>query len=680
MKWLQRTGLVIAGLLVFIVFFLVGASVTKTTPRLLVSLTGLKNWEYQTRQQSVIYYSDGKPMTEIGYKRTYSQDFPQFMQDAVVAVEDQRFYEHNGLDTRSIGRAIYKNIRAGKKAEGASTITQQTARTLFLTQEKTYTRKIKEVLLASALEEKFSKQAILNMYLNEIYMGRGCSGMACAANSYFGKDLWSLNRAEICMLVGMIQAPEHYSPDTNREGLKQRQEVVINVLSEQGVIGLDEARVLKQQAVYFRNYQPNQGPHPYLVSYLVWKLKDLVGAERLYQGGINIYITIDRNMQNAAENAVVKQARSLGYQGITARDMALVSLDPHTGGIKALVGGVDFGRNQLNMAVLPRQPGSAIKPLYYAAAMNDGLITPDTILNNRPRDFGGYQPRNQQSSAPDQVSVREALVRSYNVASVEVLNQLGIERAFRSMEDLGITTLEEDDRNLALALGGLKRGISPLELANAYTVFPNNGYRAEHYLLERVETVEGRVLYQSKTKSVRVFSRGTIREMDNILRDVMKRGTGTVAAIAIPAGGKTGTTTDSRDLWFVGYTNDLVTAVWAGNSNGEPVKGYNAYGGRIAGPVWRNYMNTLYYSHVLEDKPSYQPVEEPSEPEEPLEEDLELEEEQPEEGTEPGDNEPDTGKDNDATTPSPSLPPEEPVSPAPPEPSPGDARIEVIDL
>jgi penicillin-binding protein 1A len=604
------------GLVLFALFFILGASLTQTMPKVLLVGTGIKQWEYQPREQSVLYYNDGQEMARLGYKRIYSEDFPDFLKQAIVAVEDRRFYEHNGLDTRGIGRAIWNNLRSGSKSEGGSTITQQLARTLFLSQEKTYTRKIKEVLIAVAIEEKYGKDAILNMYMNEIYMGRGCSGLPCAARSYFGKDVWQLNKAEMTMLVGIIQAPEAYAPERNFEGLKARQETVVSVLLEQGLLSMDEAQAIKEQPLNIKEYTPDSSRHPYLTNYISSKLESMLGSKSLYQAGLKIYTTIDSRMQDAGEKAVRKHASSLAYQGINAGDIALVSVEPATGAIKSMVGGVEFQKNQLNMAVLPRQPGSAIKPLYYAAAMDKGVIDPNTILNNKPRDFGNYKPKNS-GSAPEKSSARNALIYSYNVASVEVLNQLGINEACSYLERWGITTLQEEDKNLALALGGMSKGISPVQMAAAFAVFAERGQYHEYYCIERIEDSSGRVIYTDHSNSWQVISRNTADAMDNILKDVVRYGTGTRAAIAIRSGGKTGTTTDSRDLWYVGYTRELSTAVWAGNSDGTVIKGYSSYGGSVSAPIWKDYMNTLYYSKVFNEKPAPAlPAEEEEIPEE----------------------------------------------------------------
>lgn len=647
MKGLFNTiGLVIGGIILFFVFFAVGATITNVTPKILLYATGINDWEYQPRGQTVVYYSDGQEMTRLGYQRIYSEDFPQFIKEAVVAVEDRRFYQHAGFDAKGIGRAIWVNLKAGSKAEGGSTITQQLARTLFLGNEKTYTRKIKEVLVATAIEEKYSKDAILNMYLNEVFMGRGSSGIATAARLYFNKNVMELNEAEMSLLAGMIQSPEFYSPDTNYTGLKQRQETVLDSLVEQGIIDQARAEEIQNRTVYFRPYKPEYGKHPYLITYLTYLLEKQLGAKYLYMGGLSIHTTVDRHMQNAAENTVASHVKSLGYRGIAARDAALVSVEPATGAIRAYVGGVDFERNQINMANQPRQPGSAIKPLYYAGALNEGIIYPDTKINNKPRRFGDYQPENDSASSPAATDMRSALINSYNVASVEILNLLGVDEGVDYIENFGVTTITDADKNLTLALGGMSKGISPLQMAAAFAVFPNQGVYQEPYLVQTITDVNDRIIYKSEQENHRVITRTVAGLMTDILQQVVRYGTGTSAAIAITSAGKTGTTTDSRDLWYVGYIDELATAVWVGNSDNTPVTGYRSYGGAVAAPIWRDYMNKLFYNNRLQQKPVPQEVAEPEvEEEEATEEIPEENQETPEETEEnpaqpPGSTEP----------------------------------------
>lgn len=634
MKFISKLGLALGAIILFLLFFYTGVSLTQTTPKAAKFITGINNWEYEVQGQTAVYYNDGKKMGNLGYQREYSEDFPKFMKDAVVAVEDKRFYEHSGFDSRSIGRAIYVNIKAGSKAEGGSTITQQLARTLFLGQEKTYLRKIKEVFIASAIEDKYTKDAILNMYLNEIYMGRGCTGMGIAARAYFGKDVFDLSKAEITALVGIIQSPEYYSPSNNLEALKKRQQTVVNVLLQQGLLSAQEGQTIVKEELKFEPFHQNLSAHPYYMAYLARQLEKQVGAQRLYQGGLKIYTTLDSRMQKAAEYAVVKQAATFASRGITAKDVALVSIEPQTGAIKAMVGGVEWDKNQINMAVAPRQPGSAIKPLYYAAAINEGVIDADTELNNKPRSFNGYTPDNYAAS-PEKTTVRQAIVSSYNVASVEVLDQLGVNTAIKYLEKFGISTITKEDHNLALGLGGMTQGISPLQMASAYTIFPAGGKYSSYYSIERIVDNNNKVIFEGRGSNKKAIDSSTAATMDSILKSVVAYGTGTNAQIAIRSGGKTGTTTQSRDLWFMGYTSQLSTAVWVGNSDNKPVGGSRVSGGGTSALVWRDYMNRLIAQGVLAVPGSQEPLEQAPAEETPDEE-LPAEETAPgEEITEP---------------------------------------------
>lgn len=620
MKFITKLALAAGAIILFLLFFYTGASLTQTTPKLAKFVTGINNWEYEVQGQTAVFYQDGKKMGNLGYQREYSEDFPKFMKDAVVAVEDKRFYEHSGFDSRSIGRAIYVNIRAGGKAEGGSTITQQLARTLFLSQEKTYWRKIKEVFIASAIEDKYTKDAILNMYLNEIYMGRGCTGMGIAARAYFDKDVFDLSKAEITALVGIIQAPEYYSPNNNLEALKKRQQTVVNLLVEQGILTSQEGQTIVQEELKFEPFHQNLSAHPYYMTYLAKQLEKQVGAQKLYQGGLKIYTSIDSRIQKAAEYAVVKQATTFSSRGITAKDVALVAIEPKTGAVRAMVGGVEWDKNQINMAVQPRQPGSAIKPLYYAAAINEGVIDADTKLNNKPRSFNGYAPNNYAVS-PEETTVRLAIVNSYNVASVEVLDKLGVNKAIKYLEKYGVSSITKEDHNLALGLGGMSKGISPLEMAGAYTMFSNGGKICPSYSIERIVDNNGEVIFEGRGSAKKVIDSSTAATMDSILKSVVAYGTGTPAQIAIRSGGKTGTTTQSRDLWFMGYTSQLSTAVWVGNSDNKPVGGSRVSGGGTSALVWRDFMNRLISQGVLGVPANQEPLEQaPAQEETPAEE------------------------------------------------------------
>jgi penicillin-binding protein 1A len=580
-------------IVLFALFFLAGASLGRLTPWFCMVLTDIDDWEYIPQEQSVIYYYDGQEMGRIGYARLHSEKFPVFLQQAVVAVEDRRFYSHRGIDIISIGRALYKNILTRGKTEGASTITQQLARTLFLNQEKTYFRKIREIILALALEQKYSKDKILYMYLNEIYMGRGCSGMPMAAQSYFGKSINELSHTEICVLAGMIKAPELYTPDGNLKLLQQSFDTVINILIAEGIISAQDRDGLDFESLEFQAYTPPMVAHPYFVAYLKEQLKSCIGEEILFKPGLKIYTTLDRDIQKTAEEVTEYYSHWLAQRRIKAGDMALVSVSPDSGAIRAFIGGVDFGKNQVNMALLPRQPGSAIKPFYYAAALDEGLISPDSMVNNRPRDFGNYFPVNY-AAAPDLVTVKEALIHSYNVASLEVLEKVGISKAIKKLQEFGFTTITKQDRNMAIGLGGMEKGVSPLQMAAALAVFADNGRYHEGYGLEEVVDSYGKTIFAHNGKYRWVISSTTAQIMDDMLQAVVRQGTGKNAYIKYKCGGKTGTTSDSRDIWYAGYTEELSTAIWIGNSDGSKVEGYGTWGGTLAAPLWRDYMKGVY--------------------------------------------------------------------------------------
>lgn len=582
----------IVGSLIFAVSFVAGTSLEFFLSRWKVYGSTLENWEYQPSAKTKLYTADGEIIMELGYEREYQKDFPTLLKRGVVAVEDKRFYEHSGIDPKGILRALWTDIRLGERAQGGSTITQQLARTLFLSNEKSLLRKTKEMFLAIALERKYTKDEILNMYLNEIYMGRGVCGMGAAAKAYFGKSVWDLNLAEIAYLIAMISAPERYSPDHEFNALKERQAMVLDVMVENGVTDPGKAAAAKKKQVNFKPEKTRDLMHPYFTTYVLAKLKEEYGEDAIYRGGLKVYTTLNEKAQKTAEEITKQHMAALAREHITAKDVALVSVEPASGAIRALVGGVNFSNNQYNMVIVPRQPGSAIKPLFYAAAMEEGYIRSDTVLNNKPRNFNDYKPENHPPG-PDKVTAHLALVNSYNVASVEVLNTLGVEKGISYLERFGIDTITPEDYHLAIALGGFSKGVTPLALASAYGVFANNGTLAQPYVIEKITDAAGHIIYHHKISSQRVISPSTAQAITSILKDVIRYGTGQQARIRLTAAGKTGTTSGSRDLWFVGYTPELSTAVWLGNTDGSPIKGAATWGGTRCGPIWRDYMNQL---------------------------------------------------------------------------------------
>ncbi|MGE5381769.1 MAG: PBP1A family penicillin-binding protein [Methylocystaceae bacterium] len=617
--WLKA---MFTAVLIFAGFFILGAGLQVGLSQYLLH-GGLKQYSYQPPAQTALYTADNEVLMQFGYERLQLDSYPELIRKSVVAMEDRRFYSHGGIDPQGMLRALWVDIKIGKKAQGASTITQQLARTLFLTNEKTMMRKTREIVIATALEKKYSKDEILTMYLNEIYMGRGVSGVGAAARKYFDKRVDELNVSEIAYLIAMIASPEHFSPDHDFAALKKRQETVLEVMEKDNLITAEQTAAAKNEPVTIIDKNdrevtlyPGSGSktvrftkdvgrrmqHPYITVYILNYLKSEYGEDAVYRGGLKVYTTVNERMQGAAEQAIDKQS----WKAVAnANDAALVSVEPGTGAVRAMVGGTDFNTNQINMAVAPRQPGSAIKPMIYAGALDSSLIDDNTVLNNIPRNFGGgYTPRNDSKNPPDQVTARMALVRSENVASVEVLNLLGVRNARRYLEQFGVTTLTDQDNNLAMGLGGLTRGISPLEMAAAYAALDDQGIWAEPYTIERIEEANGTILFEHSLNSRQVISSDASRMITSMLRSVVSYGTGTNAQIYIPSAGKTGTTSGRRDLWFVGYTSRLSTAVWVGNSNNKSTGAGVAYGGRACAPVWRNYYNQLLAEGILETTPS----------------------------------------------------------------------------
>jgi len=617
-NWLKA---LLTAVLIFAGFFILGAGLQVGLSQYLLQ-GGLKQYTYQPPTQTALYTADNETLMQFGYERLQLDHYPDLLKKSVVAVEDRRFYTHSGIDPQGMLRALWVDIKLGKKAQGASTITQQLARTLFLTNEKTMMRKTREIVIATALEKKYEKDEILTMYLNEIYMGRGVSGVGAAAKKYLDKDVDELSISEIAYLIAMIASPERYSPDHDFAALKKRQATVLGVMLQDNLITAEQASTAKEVPVFVVNkadqevsLYPGSGPgaihftrdigrkmqHPYFTVYILNYLKSEYGEDAVYRGGLKVYTTMDSRMQDAAEEAMAKEPWK---EVAKARDAALVSVEPGTGAVRALIGGVDFNVNQINMALTPRQPGSAIKPLIYAAAIDDNLIDDNTVLNNRPHDFGGgYTPRNDNATYPEEVTARQALVKSYNVASVEVLDRLGVRKARRYLEQMGVTSLTSDDNNLAMGLGGLTKGISPLQMAAAYAALDDQGIWAEPYSIERIEDENGTILYEHALNSRQVISSDASRLITSMLRAVVSYGTGSNAQISIPSAGKTGTTSGRRDLWFVGYTSRLSTAVWVGNSDNSSTGAGAAYGGRACAPVWRNYYQSLLAQGLLETTP-----------------------------------------------------------------------------
>ena len=518
---------------------------------------------------------------------------PKQLQDAFIAVEDNRFYEHSGVDPRGIARALYTNIRGHGVAEGGSTITQQLAKNAYLTQERTLTRKVQEVFLALQLERQYTKKEILEMYLNQIYFGQGAYGVQAAAQTYFGKDVEDLDLNECAMLAGIPKSPNYFSPLNNLQAAQERKAVVLDQMEKYGYINRSTAEKTKKEEMKLVKpaKKSENGVATYFIDYVTQKLIDKYGADAVYKEGLKIYTTIDMDMQKAAEETVSKlPTYKTDGNGLAQPQMALVAIDPHNGYVKAMVGG--RGNDQFNRATMAvRQPGSAFKPFVFIAAL-ENKFTPNTVINDSPIDINGWRPQNDSGNFSGRVSMREVARYSMNVPTVKIAQKLGIDKPIYYAQEMGISTFvlegPQNDRQLATALGGMTKGVTPLEITSAYGTFANKGVHVEPVVIVKVLDRNGKVLEQNEPKQRSVVSESSAAELTDMLEDVIKKGTGTRANIGRPAAGKTGTTSNYNDAWFVGYTPDLVAGVWVGNDDNTPTRGI--MGGHLPAEIWKAFM------------------------------------------------------------------------------------------
>ncbi len=528
-------------------------------------------------------------------------EVPKNLQDSFIAIEDIRFYQHIGVDPRAILRAVWSNLTNKEISEGGSTITQQLAKNAVLTQEQTLKRKIQEAFVAFQIEKKYSKSEILEMYLNQIYFGQGAYGVQSAARIYFGKDVSKLSLAQCAMLAGIPKSPNYYSPLNNFKAAKARQEVVLDQLVRYQFITPEEAATAKAEKIDLTSHnKANNKMLDYYIDYVTQLVIDKFGADAVYKEGLKIYTSIDIKMQAAAEKAMGElPVYSTDEKKLQQPQGALVSIDPRNGQIMAMVGG--RGTDQFNRAVLAiRQPGSAFKPFVYLAAIESGL-TPATILNDKDMKLPGWNPRNYDWKFHGKVSMRTALTYSYNIPAVILAQQATPEKVLAYAQRMGISTLVTSgpvsDVNLAMSLGGLTRGVTPLEMASAFGVFAANGVYNQPVAILKVVDRNNKTIFTAEQQGKQVVPATSAYIVTDMMQDVMRRGTGTGAAIGRPCAGKTGTTSEYKDAWFVGFTPDLSTAVWIGNDEGGDLRGMT--GGDMPASIWHNFMSV-----ALKDSPA----------------------------------------------------------------------------
>ncbi|MDM5153754.1 PBP1A family penicillin-binding protein [Bacillus sp. DX1.1] len=497
------------------------------------------------------------------------EQIPKHVQQAFVAVEDSRFYEHHGIDFPSVFRALYKDALAGEKVEGGSTITQQLVKNVFLTREKTLKRKLKEVAIALQLEQKYTKQQLLEMYVNHIYFGHGAYGIQAAAKLYFNKDVQQLTVEEGAMLAGLPKAPNGYSPFLYPEKSKARRDLVLSLMHQQGYVSAEDTVRYQGKTIALHNNQDERelAYMPY-VDMVVDEAARLYGLshQEVLRGGYTFVVPMNEKIQKVAYDQF-QDARNFPGKGDGAQG-AFLLMDNETGGIKAAIGGRQYVSRGFNRVYAKRQPGSVLKPLLvYAPALETKKYNPYSLLTNERISFEGYEPRNYNHQYSKEVTMYDALLESTNVPAVSLLHEMGVEQGKQYLEKGNIRIPES---GLSTALGGLKEGVSPFELVKMYRAFLANGKIIEPHVIEKVFNRHGEVIGESSKSETKIFSKQTAWYMTKMLEGVVKEGTARAGQYSGALAGKTGTTSLSnqdagaRDLWFVGYTPSLVGAVWIG--------------------------------------------------------------------------------------------------------------------
>ena len=532
--------------------------------------------------------ADGKPWFRLDEHRrdVPLAEIPRHLRDAFVAVEDHRFYLHFGVDPIALARAVVRNVSTGS-AQGGSTLTQQLARTLFLSNQKTYGRKLREAVLALNIDSQLTKDQILELYLNRIYLSAGVYGVETMSRHMFGRPAKTLSLAEAALIAGLARAPGSLSPWSNLDGALERSHVVLARMRQERFITEDEERTAKRARIRIRPYPGAVDPRGgYAKEHLRQQFRDRFGGD--HPPDWEVRTTFVPELQEAAERAVADGLRRFRQPALQA---ALVAVDPQTGNILALVGGRDFRLSQFNRATRSRrQPGSAFKPFLFAAALDNGY-SPVSVLsgltNIRPQGPEEWAPRNSSGDTPDAVTIREAVIESNNRAATALQQRLGSRPVLRLASDVGMRDLP-DVPSLSLGSGV----VTPLELTTAFAVFPNGGYSVHPRAITQVINGDGVAALENQVQRARVISEQAAYQMVSLLGDVLDRGTASAArswGVRFPAGGKTGTTNDFKDAWFVGFSSSVVVGVWVGFDQPKTIA-RDAYGSRYALPIWSDFM------------------------------------------------------------------------------------------
>jgi penicillin-binding protein 1A len=607
MRWIRGLLLVI-GFMVMVAgtgVAVVALWLLVIVPRSLPPVTALET--LAPLQGSRIYDDNDELLTELHVERRIFvplAQVPQTLRDAVIATEDRRFYSHWGIDPIGVARAVFQNYRRRRIVEGGSTITQQLTKLLFLTPDKSLDRKLKEAALAIQLERRYSKDRILEMYLNQVYFGQGAYGVEAAARTYFGKSVSELTVREAALLAGLPRAPSSYSPFERPEIARRRRDLVLRRMVEYGALKEPEAKRLARTDLGLIPPERRRTTGQYFLEYVSQQLEATYGADMVFKGGLHVYTTLNPAMQLAAEHAVRDGLTALESRTVKGRpehpEGALVTIEPQTGYVRAIVGGYDFSRSEFNRAVYARrQPGSAFKPFVYIAALETGL-TPATRIEDAPVSYAvgrhgqPWKPENYDRKYRGVTTLQQAVEESVNVVTVKLQERLGVAKTIQVARRLGITSPLTTD--LSLALGS--SDVTLLELTSAYGALANLGVWVAPTTIRYVTDASGKLLEEHVPQGREAVNPEIAFVMTQMLRGVVERGTGQAArALGRPIAAKTGTTNDYSNAWFIGFTPKMATGVWIGYDRPRSL-GHDETGSRVAVPIWVAYM-----ARVLGDSP-----------------------------------------------------------------------------
>ncbi|MHB8893885.1 MAG: PBP1A family penicillin-binding protein [Candidatus Geothermincolia bacterium] len=551
--------------------------------------------EYKAAQNSKVFAADGTLLCELKGDQDREiialDEMPDALRKAVVAVEDTDFYHHQGVNWKAVARALWANVVKGGVVEGGSTITQQYIKGAYVGAKRTLMRKIEEARLAYELEQKYSKDKILELYLNDIYFGQGSYGIFTAARKYFGKAPAALTLGECAMLAGIIQSPSYYDPYKKPQEVLARRKIVLEQMQKHGMITRAQLEIANREPLALT--PPNKvylvRRAPYFCDYITEYMKRKFGDQKAFRGGLRIYTTIDLHLQDIAEETVRNMT-----DAEDGPDAALVCIDPRTGYIKAMVGGKNYAVSQFNVAADGhRQAGSSFKTFVLARAMADSISPDQTYDSSSPRTInipggGVWKVNNYEGKGRGSMTIKDATIHSVNCVYAQMIMDVGPTRVAELSRSMGIQT--EVESNPAIALGGLRVGVTPLEMASAYGTLANGGVHAVARSTSKITDVNGNIIQDGKPETSTVLDPKVASQVNKILEAVVSSGTATGAKIGRPQAGKTGTTEDYADAWFVGYTPDLVTAVWVGYPQGRISMG-GMTGGSLPASIWRTFMN-----------------------------------------------------------------------------------------